>query len=145
MRKRNLFAIFLCVILMISTFAGCGKDKIQLTPEQEAGIDKFIEHRDEWDEYVDFVDRVSANRLHVAEVNTKNGKTYTFITVGYFKGDAFVARGYVASSSKFAYIDMAHKDWLSDCVTIDLEGMSDEELREVLLESYIAYLSKEEK
>lgn len=154
MRKFKLHILILGVTLVLSFLSGCiaGLDKdIQLTEEQEANIEMIIKWREEWKEYKDFVDCVPANRIHIAEVSTKDDETYAFMTVGYVKEDpgtnveAFVAKGYLVKADYFAYIDdMTHRDWFSDCITIDLENMTDDDLREVLRESYIAYLEKEE-
>lgn len=136
--------LFICILslVVLSCLTGCFGPSIKLTEEQEASIDMIIKWRDEWKEYKDFVDCVPANRLHIAEVTTKDGEVYTFMTVGHYKGNIFVARGYVVQPDHFQYVDMAHKDWQADCVTVDLESMSDEDLRKVLRELYIAYLEK---
>lgn len=142
MSKYNAGILSLCVILILSILVGCGGSKIQLSEEQEASIDMIIKWREEWKEYKDFVDCVPANRLHIAEITLKDGRVFTFMTVAHFKGDAFVTRGYVVGPDHFQYVDMAHNDWFSDCVTVDLENMSDDELREVLRDLYIAHLEK---
>lgn len=151
MRKRKLYVLTLCAIIFCSLFTGCGAGRTaSLTEDQEAGIEMIIKWRDEWEEYVDLIDRVPANRLHIAEISTKDGKTtYTFMTVGYVKEgtrkgeEIFVAKGYLAKEDHFSSMSSVHKDWDSDCITVDLENMSDEELREILRECYINYLKKE--
>ena len=139
---KKLVALLLFLVVLFTLFTGCSGSRIKLTEEQEANIDMMIKWREEWKEYTDFVDCVPANRLHIAEFTGKDGSKSAFLTVAHFKGDAFVSRGYLVNSEAFIYVDMAHNDWFSDCVTVDLEGMSDEELREVLRELYIAYLEK---
>lgn len=151
MRKYNPRVLIICAILVCSLFVGVatGLGRPRLTEEQEANIETIIKHREKWKEYVDFVDRVPANRLHMAEISTDEGEVYTFLTVGYVKEDSrtgdetFVARGCLVRGDYFAYMNRAHQDWVFDCITIDLENMTDDELREVLRESYIAYLAKE--
>lgn len=150
MRKWNFPSIALCVTILCLFFTGCGAGKVtRLTEEQKAGIEMIIKWRDEWEVYEDFVDRVPANRIHIAEISSKDGETtYTFMTVGYVKQgsrkgeEIFVAKGFLAKEGHFSSMNSVHKDWDRDCISIDLEEMSDDDLREVIRDCYIAYLRK---
>lgn len=137
--------LLLGLILVCSLFTGClGKSSISLTEEQEANIDIIVQHRNEWEETMEGISTLPVTRVHVSEADDG----MTVLSVGYVKDtkdgwEVFAGvRGYAVEDNEFISIgSYHHENWIAG-YDVDLENMSDKELREVLVQSYIDYLSK---
>lgn len=154
MRKR-IFAVILTTILMMILFGGCSTMKskidVELTDKQEAQIDVLVQHRDEWKETTEYISTFTVNRVHVSEMSDG----IVVLTVAYMETGTGAmegswtwvgVRGYAVKDNVFYEIGRNHHmDWFASCMTVDLENMSDEELREVLRQSFINYLQKQPK
>lgn len=144
----------LCVILVLCLLSGCSapgrKADVELTEEQEARIDLIVEHRDEWKEINDTFVSYPVTRLHIYE-----SENFTFLTVAYAEDEnstiaggqvtevIYSVCGYAVTDDTFTATNNYYKYWSNGCITVDLENMSDIELREAVKESYISFLSKE--
>lgn len=143
--------IFLCMALVLCLMSGCSvqeneQPNVQLTEEQEARIDLIVQHRSDWKEVKEIFASYPVNRVHIAE--SSDGITiltvaHVEVGTGSDKGwQTYIVHGFAANDSVFTSIDGYHQDWIADCVSVDLENMSDDELREVLRNSYKKYLAK---
>lgn len=142
-------SVAICLLLLL--LCGCDSkgsvNNVQLTAEQEACIDLFVQHRDDWKESVVYGTSYPVNRVHIAELNDG----ITILTVanvmpgtGAMEGtEIFVGtQGYVVKEDVFTPVSSIHKDWNVDGIDVDLNELSDSELRKILQESYKKYLSK---
>lgn len=147
--KKNLLILVLCAVLMVGPLSGCA-GRMKLSEEQQARIDLFVQNRDEWTETTYYGTHYPVTRLHIYE--TEDGGL-TLLTVAYVDDDSALGDGwqtfvgvcgYAVKDGEFVSVgDYHHKDWLATCIPVDMETMSDEELREALTESYIKFLSKD--
>lgn len=143
---KKLSALCLCAIAILGLFSGCSffkqEPEIQLTPEQLARIDLILEHRDEWKEVSDEYHTYPVNEIDVSEINGE----ITVLHVSYVEKGAgagmyfYHTEAYAAYDDVFKQISPLHKMTL---VRVDLPNLSDEELKQVLQESYVDYLSKQ--
>lgn len=149
MIKRFISILFSILLLVFFLCACDSKDptaNINLTAEQEAHIDLLVQNRDAWKEVKELVVTHPTNRVHIAESN--NG--IVILTVAYVEDNAFsspnwqiyVVNGYAVSGNTFSRIQSYHKDWIVDSISVDLDSLSDEELHEILCQSYKNYLTK---
>lgn len=148
-RKIMMLSLWLCLIICV--LSGClplddNQTSVELTQEQKAAIELFVQNRDEWAETLSGVKHYPVNSVHVYETDQ-----YTMLTVAHVEyssvtgGYGFVGvRGYLVMDGKFSSAgDYHYKDWFSECTTVELDELSDEQLYEVLEESYINYLSQQ--
>ncbi len=147
---KRLIYVILCILLLVSLLCSCSEKKpsvnIQLTPEQESYIDLIVQNRNDWKEVKELVASYPTNRVHIAE--STNG--IVILTVAYVDDDTnlgsnwqiYVVNGYAVSGNTFGRIQSYHKDWIVDSIQVDLDKLSDSELREILCQSYRKYLSK---
>lgn len=142
-RKQRLMC--LCVALMLLLLSGCSAEaRVQLTEEQENRVDMIVQHRDEWETYREVVRTYYINRLYISE---EEGNT--ILTVAYVvKEDSMMQyfvglTGYTVTDEDFIASGDYDMAWMANAEYVDMETMSDEELREVVRQSYIGYLSNE--
>ena len=133
----------LCVTLMIVLLSSCSiKAKIQLTEEQENRVDMIVQHRNEWETYREGISTYYINRLYISEE-----KGNTVLTVAYVvKEDSMMQyfvglTGYTVTDEDFIASGNYDMAWMASAETVDMETISDEELREVIRQLYISYLS----
>lgn len=147
---KKIIHILVTALIFCSLFGCSAENKemnVTLTEEQEAQIDLMIQHREDWKEVKELFASYPVNRVHIAE--SDNG--VVILTVAHVEDDTalgqgwetYIVHGFAVSGSTFTSIDSYHKDWIADCVSVDMEDMSDSELREVLVESYKKSLAKE--
>lgn len=149
--KRRSLALLLCLVIVLVAFAGCSseakKPRVELTEQQRTQIETLVRHREEWKETSASVSVYPVNCVHVSEL--EDG--ITFLTVAYVTDGSdttddmtyFVGvRGYGVSGDVFVGTESYHEDWLADHVSVDLDKLSDQELQDVLEQSYIDFLSK---
>ena len=139
------------IALIICLLSGCsgkgGNKNVKLTDAQKARIELIVQHRDEWKEVSEIAVSYPVNRLHISE--TSDGITILSVAhvregTGSDKGwQTFVVNGFAANDTVFTKVNTYHDDWIADCISIDPDTMTDDELAQVLEESSIAFLSKE--
>lgn len=115
----KLLTSILCIMLLMILFGGCSME------DSTKNVKLTKEH-------------YPVNRVHVSEISDGT----VILTVAYMEtgtgamqgSQIFVGvRGYAVQDNVFLGIGRNyHKDWHGNCVSVDLENMSDEELREVL-------------
>ena len=150
MRKKAL-ALLLCLAFVLGVSVGCSpegkKSRVELTQQQREQVQTLVQHREEWAETSESVSVYPVNRIHVSEL--EDGITFltvAYVTEGsdtkdditYFAG----VRGFGASGDVFVGVESYHEDWMAGCVRVDLDKLSDQELQDVLEQSYIDFLSK---
>ena len=147
MKQKSYRIVCLCISLVL-LLSGCSTGslfakEIELTEEQENRIDRFVAVRDKWETYKDIVNTYYINRVYVSEDEEGN----VVFSVAYeqetnFGYSVFVEFGYRVTVDKIMRTD-ADNNCLGSGTTVDMETISDDELREVLRQSYKKYLSKQ--
>lgn len=155
MKCRNIFVPVLCLMLITCQLFGCSfgdeinEPDIQLSEEQEKRIDLIVQNRDEWGEDVyDSYQYWPINQIHIAE----SGGDITILSVGHIEDGTGMmegswiywgVHGYAITDEDFVGInEKHHTDWMARGVRVDLDDLDDDELRSVIEESYIKYLSE---
>lgn len=135
----------LCVTLMLLLLSGCSvKARVQLTEEQENRVDMIVQHRDEWETYREVVRTYYINRLYISEEEGNTVLTVAYVVkedsmMQYFVG----LTGYTVTDEDFIASGDYDMAWMANAERVDMETISDEELREVVRQSYIDFLSNE--
>lgn len=116
--------------------------EVELTEEQESQIDRFVDVREGWETYKEIVNTYYINRVYISEDEEGN----TLFSVAYeeetrFGYSCFAECGYRVTADRII-CTYADRNWMGSGTEVDLETISDEQLREVLRQSYKKYLSK---
>ena len=154
MKKKICIALLLMALLMSS--CGDHHKKIELTDSQKAAVDISASHKDEWREVRDGLSYWGlANRVYFWE---QNENIYLF--AGYYQptGDGLLSDGktpissYIYCMNSYRITDDGIKKvatenkqifaWMANGVPINVDTMTDDELRSALEEAFCVYLQK---
>lgn len=152
-KMRKLKVVVYCWTLIVGLlFCGCGvaEKSVELTEEQEAKVEIICQNIDKWGEsYYDSGQYWPMNHIYISE--TEDGTT--LMTVGYLgepKGSGMVSRIYLGvrcyvidEEVKFGAGGYQSLELVANGVEIDLENMSDDDIREAIEQSYLRYVNNE--
>lgn len=144
--KRLYFFVLclLCVTVFLSACSTGLHTTVQLTEEQQDRINVIVENREKWEETMEELTVCPVNRIHISEINSG----YTILTVAHMVKEEtgsrtyIGVRGYAVDDGELVSIGRKHhEDWVFDSLTVDMEAMSDQELRDVLEQSYLKFIN----
>ena len=148
---KRICALILCVLCVTAFLTACsdqtdGSEKsVQLTEKQKKEIDLIVANREKWAETSEYAKTYPVNAVHLAELDSG----YTVLTVAYIAGQEknwtyyLGVRGYAVMDGKLLTTgDTHHSEWLATYATVDLDKMSDQELREALEQTFRASMSR---
>lgn len=143
----KLYRIVCLCLLLLLVLSGCSigavfEKEVVLTEEQENRIERFIGYRPKWETYRTIVDTYYINKVDVSE-DEEGNTILTFVyTKDFGDGSSYFVECGIRIEGEKAYVCEAASEWRRRAMEVDMETISDEELREVLRQSYKNYLSE---
>lgn len=140
-RIRNTF--FLPVIIGLLCACGFQDKVIQLNEEQKASIKIICENVEKWSlEYQDSGQSWPVNHVYLSEIDDGT----TLMTVGYLASGGgsgidffWGVRTYAITDKIYNYKTDLSLEWGAYGIDIDIKHMSDDEIQEVIEQSYLEF------